>query len=404
MVSKSSNNENAYYKFYSNFNLNCATIRRLNSTFIVPKLDLKTIMKKINMIALSVILMVIIVTVKNLQSNPTGAPAAASGGPAENGNTCFNSGCHTGSPSIVNNFITSDIPAEGYIPGTTYNVTVSVSGFGKKGFMFSAQKSNGTFMGSLTAGAGSHVSFTNYITHSSAKNTSPAVWTFKWTAPAAGSGAINFYGAFAATTNTTFKQTLTIQEKTQGTPAPILGIPLAYNITGSSVSLVDTIQPNGNNCNIIFQYKSQGGLWQNAAASPGSLNGNNQQPVTANLTGLQVATTYSTRALAIVSTDTTFSTEGSFSTLTPTGIAEQASKMDIKAFPNPAQDELILYLQQNQLNNTIRLWSLKGELVFSKECNVEDKIIISTKFLSRGMYFLEVSNEQQRKVTKILLN
>ena len=40
-----------------------------------------------------------------------------------------------------------------------------------------------------------------------------AVWTFQWTAPAKGTGDVNFYGAFAITRNTTKTQVLKVTEK-----------------------------------------------------------------------------------------------------------------------------------------------------------------------------------------------
>jgi hypothetical protein len=150
--------------------------------------------------------------VSQLVSNPTGAPRAASGGPSEGGVTCSQGGCHFGTSTDVSNIITTDIPVGGYTPGTTYNITVTVSGSGQKGLMVSAQNASGNFLGSFISGPGSKVVFTDYITHTNSKSTSPAVWNFQWIAPATGTGAVTFYGAFAITRNTTQKQSITVQE------------------------------------------------------------------------------------------------------------------------------------------------------------------------------------------------
>ena len=173
-------------------------------------------MKK-HIIAATALIFTLVLSVQQIISNPTGAPSQASGGPAEGGATCTQSGCHFGTPTTVSNIITTDIPAEGYTPGTTYNITVTVTGSGWKGFMLSSQNASGSFLGTLMSGTGSKVVFTNYITHSSDKNPSPAVWTFKWKAPSAGSGAATFYGAFAVTRNATRTQSVTVQEKTAPT-------------------------------------------------------------------------------------------------------------------------------------------------------------------------------------------
>ena len=144
-------------------------------------------------------------------SNPEGAPAGNTGSPAD-GTTCSKSGCHNGTAVTQAGIITSDVPTSGYIPGSTYNVTISLNGSGKKGFQVSPQDINGNVMGSLIAGTGTKILGTKYITHSAAKSTTSSTWTFKWIAPAAGKGAVTFYGAFAITQNTTKKSTLVIPE------------------------------------------------------------------------------------------------------------------------------------------------------------------------------------------------
>lgn len=145
-------------------------------------------------------------------SNPSGAPAQASGGPAEGGATCGQSGCHNNTATPKTGIITSDIPASGYTAGATYNMTVTVTGSGRKGFQVSAQKTDGTFLGTLIAGTGSKLYSTNYITQSSAISTTPATWTFKWKAPAKGSGSVDFYGAFAVTRFSTYTDKYTVKE------------------------------------------------------------------------------------------------------------------------------------------------------------------------------------------------
>ncbi|MCG9880021.1 MAG: T9SS type A sorting domain-containing protein [Bacteroidia bacterium] len=150
----------------------------------------------------------------SLHSNPTGAPTdGRTGSPGDGGKTCATAGCHNGPASSVSNIITSDIPAEGYTPGASYTITVTVDGGGSKGLCVSPQKEDGTLMGTLTAGAGTAFVGGKYITHTSPKVAAPAVWTFTWTAPAAGSGRVVFYGAFANNRTTTRKTEYAVEEK-----------------------------------------------------------------------------------------------------------------------------------------------------------------------------------------------
>jgi hypothetical protein len=143
---------------------------------------------------------------------PSGAPAGYTGSPGD-GNDC--SSCHGGSPTTVSGWISSDIPAEGYTPGTTYTITATATGTGNKGFEVSPQNSSGTLLGTLTAGSNNHLTGSGkYVTHNAAVSGSTATWTFTWAAPASGTGSVTFYGAFAITTSTTKLSTLVVSENT----------------------------------------------------------------------------------------------------------------------------------------------------------------------------------------------
>jgi len=65
----------------------------------------------------------------------------------------------------------------------------------------------------LIAGTGNKlVSGSKYCTQSSSVSSTPATWTFTWTAPAAGTGNVTFYGAFAITEGTTHTESITVSE------------------------------------------------------------------------------------------------------------------------------------------------------------------------------------------------
>lgn len=141
---------------------------------------------------------------------PSGSPAGYTGSPGDNKN-CTQ--CHNGSASTVAGWITSNIPASGYTPGSTYNITVTVSGSGGKGFEVSPQNPSGTLLGTLTAGTGSHLTGSGkYVTQNSTINSNPATWTFTWTAPAVGTGDVTFYGAFTVSKPVTKLSTLLVHE------------------------------------------------------------------------------------------------------------------------------------------------------------------------------------------------
>ncbi|MEL6132784.1 MAG: choice-of-anchor V domain-containing protein [Bacteroidota bacterium] len=136
-----------------------------------------------------------------------GPPAGRSGAPGDQ--TCQAS-CHSSfnlnsGPGSAN--ITSNIPAEGYVPGQTYELTFNVSQtgiskFGFQGMVFSPAAN--TTIGTLATTSDSTQlisgSGRDYVEHTSA-GTQKSTWTAEWTAPDAGSGDVEVYAAFVAANN-----------------------------------------------------------------------------------------------------------------------------------------------------------------------------------------------------------
>jgi len=134
--------------------------------------------------------------------NSSGAPSGNTGSPGDGGNTCARSGCHSGGPAVGAQVasITSNIPANGYVPGETYEMTATMSNGGVKfGFSVSPQDVQGNLLGTLVATSATAINGSGkYITHTPSSNSGSGTksWTFGWIAPAAGTGAVTFYGAF----------------------------------------------------------------------------------------------------------------------------------------------------------------------------------------------------------------
>ncbi|MCD6019546.1 MAG: hypothetical protein K0S53_2667 [Bacteroidetes bacterium] len=152
----------------------------------------------------------ITITALALLSNLNTIDASASlpnngtaGAPADGGGaTC--TGCHAGTATQTTGVISSDIPGSGYVGGTTYNFTVTMSGAAAYGFEMTPQTATSNVgLGTWIAGVGTGVS-TKYIKQSAKKTGASATWTFKWTAPATAT-TVTFYGAFnyANNNNTT---------------------------------------------------------------------------------------------------------------------------------------------------------------------------------------------------------
>ncbi|MBL4587080.1 MAG: T9SS type A sorting domain-containing protein [Flavobacteriales bacterium] len=160
-------------------------------------------MKKKFTILLSMLLMTGLVWDYNFQSAHTrssGAPAGSTGSPGD-GQSCASIGCHAG-PTATNELIavTSNIPNGGYVGGTTYDITVTMtkSGGQKFGFQLSPQDNAGNGIGSLISGGSTQIVGSKYITHK-AGNTAASggtlAWNFQWIAPTGGTGDVDMYVA-----------------------------------------------------------------------------------------------------------------------------------------------------------------------------------------------------------------
>jgi hypothetical protein len=133
---------------------------------------------------------------------PDGSPGGKTGSPGDGGANCTD--CHSGTSQQAVSWITTNIPVSGYIPGQTYTVTATAthSGAVKYGFEITAEDAanakKGTF--TITDVAQTRKVNSNLAVTHTAGGTTPQggskSWSFDWTAPAAGTGAITFYGAF----------------------------------------------------------------------------------------------------------------------------------------------------------------------------------------------------------------
>jgi hypothetical protein len=124
-------------------------------------------------------------------------------GSISDGKTCGTSGgCHGGG-AVDQAMITSDIPVTGYVPGEDYTVTITItqSGITKFGFEATAEDALGNQVGAITGGSGVNVigtgGGTGHATHSASSTSGTGVksWSFTWTAPAFGTGAVTIYGS-----------------------------------------------------------------------------------------------------------------------------------------------------------------------------------------------------------------
>jgi hypothetical protein len=105
-------------------------------------------------------------------------------------------------------------------------------------------------VGSITAGSGNQVVGLKYITHTMPISSSTAVFTFTWVAPAAGTGTVSFYGAFANNRNVVRKSVYEVNEN--------ISSGLAENETLSNLSIYPNPLVIGSDLHMGFVLKRAG--------------------------------------------------------------------------------------------------------------------------------------------------
>jgi hypothetical protein len=176
----------------------------LNTSFLTNLFNTSAKMKTSFIVVTCLTVALLSIGTANLHSRSNGAPAGYANDPSGGSATCTS--CHSGtastpSSSVVS--ISSNIPANGYVPGATYTVTATVNypSFSRFGFELSPQFSTGAYAGTMiNTSAETQIVSTKYITHTSSgiSGTGTKSWSFNWIAPAQGSGTISFYASFLA--------------------------------------------------------------------------------------------------------------------------------------------------------------------------------------------------------------
>jgi hypothetical protein len=187
----------------------------------------------------------------------TGAPEGYTGSPWD-GADCSACHIHMGTPVNVNGIIDSNVGPEGYVPGNSYVITVTVPGIGIKGFEASPQKNTGELLGTMVPGNNAHlVGSGTYITHDAALSDTISTWTFTWIAPNSNAGDVNFYCAATVGQNDVRLQKMTIHQKLSaiaGNAEPA-GFTVFYSAGNNSLILEFTlVNPENISARLLDSY------------------------------------------------------------------------------------------------------------------------------------------------------
>ncbi len=150
----------------------------------------------------------IVIAIMGLQSltpldimKKDGAEPGYTGSPGDSLKDC--TACHGGTAVPVEDWLSSNIPVEGYEPGKTYTIRAvnKETGATRFGFEVSPQNEAGALLGTMVITDSIRTKFVGgvkYITYTAngIEGKDSLDWSFDWIAPAKGTGDVAFYAGF----------------------------------------------------------------------------------------------------------------------------------------------------------------------------------------------------------------
>ena len=357
---------------------------KLFDVILVENMDMKSI--KFPLVYLVCIL---IVTQFFFSSNSGGIYGKSTAG-------CGGAGCHQNSPNTLINL--TGIPATGYVNGTTYPITLTVSNPTKSEAGFNLTVNQGT----VTAGSGMSVNGTQELKHTQPKlmTSNVATWTFNWTAPATGTTPVIFFIAGNAVdgTNTAandeFETTQAQFNAASTTSAPTITSVNANVTSSSTASITANINAHGDPASVSVEYGLTTSYGSSMAATPAVVTGSVATPVTASLTGLLPATIYHYRVVATNTIGTTQSSDGVFTTQ-PSSVSNVLPG-SILVYPNPVQDFFIIEDAEQKTNLRFEIFDAMGRKTILPVLKLkEGNYKINSSGLASGQYIIRIQHNDK---------
>ncbi|MCC7029665.1 MAG: hypothetical protein IT257_05110 [Chitinophagaceae bacterium] len=298
-------------------------------------------------------------------------------------------GCHNGSQNTT--MTVTGIPGAGFVAGTTYPLTLTITNASKirAGFNLTVD------IGTLAAGAGMALNGTQELRHTTPKAAAAnnTTWTFDWTAPAAGStlnvfvagNAVDFTGG---SNNDEFDTDAFTFNAAAAALSPTVTSVTATSITTSGATVNAQINANNSNTGAIIEYGTTVSYGSTANMTPNPVTGNTAVAATGNITGLNAGTLYHYRVKATNANGITSSADATFTTLVPANI-NSIEKTGIELFPNPVADFLFYKNKESQSDVRFVIMGVNGT---TQAVNIEKlangHYKLQTTALAAGNYVL----------------
>jgi aminopeptidase YwaD len=98
---------------------------------------------------------------------------------------------------------------------------------------------------------------------------------------------------------------------------------------------------------------------------------------------------------------------GSFLVLDPNAIGIKEIKEEsnsVKVYPNPAKDFLTIDLSEIiDKESIIKIYNSLGQIIFEEKKAESEKIAITTSFLGKGIYFIQINEKNKVSSKKVII-
>lgn len=232
--------------------------------------------------------------------------------------------CH-GSSSNQTTMTLTGIPSTGWVAGTTYSMTLTVTNSGKSEAGFDLTVTQGTITngsaGTTISGSGNEL----YHNTPQVLSSGTATWTFSWTAPSSGSSTlVTFHVSGNAVDGNNFQSNdqwkylnFPFIQATSTATAPSISLTTITGISSTGATINGSGNANGANAGISVEYGLTTSYGSTQTATPAIITGTTSTGVSATLSGLSPSTTYHVRYKASNSAGTTYTSDTTFTTLGP---------------------------------------------------------------------------------------
>lgn len=301
-----------------------------------------------------------------------GAPTLAAAGCGKTGPTAPN--CHPSGfwqPVLT----LTGIPAAGWVPGATYNLTATVNSSvtgSSNSAGFTLQVSGGTL---TNAPAGTTIASAGVEIHHTTPKTmtgGAASWTFTWTAPSGGQSVDFSFAGLASNGNGSADANdiwaqwtepyFTVGAANPNLPAIVVDTAKSRKQARPFVANVyATVNPKNTTTVVTVQYGLTAAYGSIALAQPNNLNGSAPVSVVAEMQGLEANTEYHYRFIA-KGNGTSTSPDFTFRTAVQVlDVPATEPVADVTLYPNPTQDVLRVQVSGPSVASSFTVLNAAGQ-------------------------------------------